>query len=837
MTNNKFKHLYIKGPTDKLNFTSKPQRGREKSIPSRNTINHGSFLRNRFDAAWQEAENEFLVSHNERNGAYLEFRSAPGFDLVIKSLEDFRSKQIRLCNVRVEKEIIINHDSGEEEEKEVIYVTVFVANEKRHFFFKKIEEYLAGHDEGKKPKNADLLNGIEDLRKALLIDSFWTDDKSLVPGDNADWCEVWLRGESHEIIEKFENFLKIEDITYKDNHIQFPERIVKLVKVSRDQLEMLTRNCDDIAEYRCAKETAVFFSEMPAREQAEWGDDLLNRLTVKSESFVSICILDTGINNGHPLLTKLLDSSDCHCVNPLWGTDDHEGHGTLIAGLAAYGDLKRHLESSEPVEVNHILESVKILPRTGQNDPELWGDVTAQGISKAEIQAPLRKRIISMSVTSEDARDRGRPTSWSGAVDQLSCGLFNESRLIILSAGNISDFNQIANYPDSQITDSIHDPSQSWNSLTVGAYTQLVDLTGPTLNGFVPLAQVNQLSPFSTTSLTWEDKWPIKPDVVFEGGNMAVDASGFATECEDMSVISTFYKPIERLFESFRMTSASTAQAANFAAQIQTLYPEYWPETIRALMVHSAEWPDELKRQFARDNSKTEMKKVLRACGYGVPNLERALYCATNSLTLIAEAEIQPYEIQTVLYNGCPQKLYKTKDMHLYDLPWPKDVLESLGETVVKMRITLSYFIEPGPGEVGWKDRYRYASHALRFDLNSPGESRDEFVRRINVAVRDNNEGHPGTTSPSGYWTLGQVRDRGSIHSDIWEGTAADLAASNLIAIYPRIGWWRERKHLGKVESLARYSLIVSIYTPEQEVDIYTPVAQQVAISIPISGE
>lgn len=341
------------------------------------------------------------------------------------------------------------------------------------------------------------------------------------------------------------------------------------------------------------------------------------------------------------------------------------------------------------------------------------------------------------------------------------------------------------------------------------------------------------MSPFSTTSSIWEDKWPVKPDVVFEGGNIAVDSNGFATECEDMSLVSTFYKPTERLLESFRMTSAATAQAANFAAKIQTIYPDYWPETIRALMVHSAEWPDQLKRQFARNDSKKEMRKLLRVCGYGIPHIERALYCAANSLTLIAEAIIQPYEIQI----AGNKKTCKTKDMHLYELPWPKEVLENLGETIVKMRITLSYFIEPGPGEVGWKDRYRYASHGLRFDINSPSESRDEFIRRINLASRDENEDYSATASASGYWNIGQMRDKGSIHSDIWCGTAADLAASNLIAVFPRIGWWRERKHLGKVESLTRYSLIVSIYTPAQEIDIYTPVAQQIGISIPISGD
>lgn len=32
------------------------------------------------------------------------------------------------------------------------------------------------------------------------------------------------------------------------------------------------------------------------------------------------------------------------------------------------------------------------------------------------------------------------------------------------------------------------------------------------------------------------------------------------------------------------------------------------------------------------------------------------------------------------------------------------------------MRVTLSYFVEPGPGEVGWEDKYRYLACGLRFD-------------------------------------------------------------------------------------------------------------------------
>ena len=197
---------------------------------------------------------------------------------------------------------------------------------------------------------------------------------------------------------------------------------------------------------------------------------------------------------------------------------------------------------------------------------------------------------------------------------------------------------------------------------------------------------------------------------------------------------------------------------------------------------------------------------------------------------MIAQAEIQPFERKDNASG------YRTKEMHLYALPWPKDALLDLPhEIIVEMRVTLSYFIEPGPGEIGWQDRYRYASHGLRFDVNSPGEAQDDFAKRINRSARDEDEGHPGTASASDYWVIGsQTRDKGSIHSDIWRGSAAELASSNLIAVSPRIGWWRERAHLNKWQRRTRYSLVVSITTPAEDVDLYTPVAIQIGVPVPV---
>ena len=173
-------------------------------------------------------------------------------------------------------------------------------------------------------------------------------------------------------------------------------------------------------------------------------------------------------------------------------------------------------------------------------------------------------------------------------------------------------------------------------------------------------------------------------------------------------------------------------------------------------------------------------------------------------------------------------------DMHLYELPWPRDLLLGMGATQVKLRITLSYFIEPGPGEIGWKDKYRYASHAFRFDVNNTNELRPEFVKRLNIASREENEVLQ-TKSGSERWVIGSDnRAICSISSDIWEGNAADIATCNMIGVYPVIGWWKERKNLGNVEKSSRYSLIVSLVTPAQDIDIYTPIMTTIKTPIEV---
>lgn len=91
---------------------------------------------------------------------------------------------------------------------------------------------------------------------------------------------------------------------------------------------------------------------------------------------------------------------------------------------------------------------------------------------------------------------------------------------------------------------------------------------------------------------------------------------------------------------------------------------------------------------------------LLKTCGYGVPDLLKALESARNSLTLVAEDAIQPSRNKGGK-EGSPGLM---NEMLFNELSWSEKELFELGGAKVTLRVTLSYFVEPGPGRRGWKD-------------------------------------------------------------------------------------------------------------------------------------
>jgi hypothetical protein len=194
-----FKHIFLPGPTRTQEFTN-PRRGGGSGFlkRERNRGAHSARLKERFETAWNAAEKtRSAVAVRDRKGVYLEFKSDPGFDLKLQSLENIRSG-IRLLTTKT---------LGEGEKKQTL-AAVYIPRNRRSYFLNKIRAYTEEIDRrSNKPKNSDLVGSISDIRLATL-ETFWQDRSIPLPGDELTSIEVWLSSDQQEVIERFQKLLQ-----------------------------------------------------------------------------------------------------------------------------------------------------------------------------------------------------------------------------------------------------------------------------------------------------------------------------------------------------------------------------------------------------------------------------------------------------------------------------------------------------------------------------------------------------------------------------------------------------------------------------------------------------
>ena len=863
MDNQGFDHFFpdprIFGASEE--YKARRQRGTES--PGRERTSHADHLLNEYrqvvELIQKDRQSRLDPSLPEMGSIQIEFVGAEKSQLAVAELEG-RSQGIYLLNVRSEGSPPIQT------------ATVHVSNIRGRpnaFFTEKIGLYRNADSKSGKPRYDQLMRSIESIRPATLS-SFWFGGDVDLPDKKTEiWCEIWLTrpGEPPKSRKKRikTNSTKSEDgsnapsgtatrfrhncrqlgIDCRPRTLRFPEQEVFLVRANGIQLQGLVDSVEMLSAICPYREPASFFLNLLPREQPEWIEDMVARLSVSSTPTSSVCVLDTGVNSGHPLLSPVISDKHRHSVKMDNDVADFRNprmaHGTEMCGIAAFGDLSEALESPHPLSVDHAVESVKILFEGKEDLPELFGQITTRAVSLAETAEPNFNRVSCLAVSSEGTID-GTPSSWSASIDQLAFGEeieddmeaerpSNHKRLLVVSAGNVREPADWVDYPTSNTTTAIEDPAQAWNALTVGAFTDKTTVTETGTEGYTAVAPRGALSPLSRTSQSWDYRWPLKPDIVLEGGNVAKDSKGNTADFESLAVLTTAPDWAERgiHFSPFRGTSPATAQASWMAAKIFTACPQAWPETVRGLLVHSARWTDVMNSSKG-NMRKDEVRQIIRTVGYGVPNLARALRSARNSFTMIfQDDQLQPFvkKGSTLSYNH----------IRLFELPWPRNVLQELDNTPAEIRITLSYFIAPKPGQKGWNNRYRYPSHALRFDLNNIGEDRATFLQRLSAKEEGDGDTEESEDRDSGSarWLVGQkLRSRGSIHTDVWSGAAVDMVNCRYLAVYPGGGWWKERHQSNYGERSVRFSLLVSLEVPEATtlhgvpVDLYTPVRQEI---------
>ena len=720
---------------------------------------------------------------------------------------------------------------------------VFVPDDARDFLQRRIAEYGAANLGNRKRPDVERFEAIEtvSVAEARALFSGTVDFAS----PERRWWELWVRevaSPERTIADSIGRLAASAGLDVHADRLLFPDTTVVFVHATAEALAAFAaRLPGGITEIRRATGTISTFLDEGGREgigQHDWVVELSARLGPAPANAPAVCTLDTGIAAAHPLLAPGL--AGAWAYDTAWGADDHYphgGHGTALAGLALLGDLAPLMEDDRAVGLTHVIESMKLLPPPGfpRTDPGNYGVVTQGAVAAVEIVRPDVNRAFCLACSTQDFPN-DRPSSWSGAIDQIVSGSMpgerdsamsaaeHPKRLMVVATGNMDGGRRA----DVMRCHPLEDPAQSWNAITIGGVT-----TKETCNeaGFEPVVPANHRSPFSRGSnLQPNDLTPIKPELLFEAGNMAADAMGFCDWHPDLSMLAMGSDVVTEPLVPFWATSAASGLAGHFFGRLQAEMPERWPETLRALAVDSAVWPEPIRKRLIgrgahwRSLSKAELQAILREVGYGVPRIDRAMLSARNDVAMVAEAELQPFAL------GTDGRTAVFNDMHFYKLPWPKRVLEELENEVVTMKVTLSYFIEPNlTGRAATRPE-SYRSFGLRFAMKKRNETSAKFRSRISAAT----EREPAESeSEKSCWLLGPKSiQAGSLHCDLWRGRAIDLALHDEIAVYPVGGWWKSHVGQRRMTDKGRYALVISLSAPGHAVDLHAEVVSLVDAAI-----
>lgn len=543
-------------------------------------------------------------------------------------------------------------------------------------------------------------------------------------------------------------------------------------------------------------------------------------LEAPSENAPKVCIIDSGIQEEHPLIKNAIDYNNSKSwipseINLTADRVSNGGHGTRVAGAILYPRIIPKqgsyqavcwLQNSRILDQNCRLSDRIDLPKLLRSIVEYYYNQTATRIFNHSIASDAPCRIRYMSY-------------WAYTIDQLS---YEKDILFIVAVGNIPlDSYRTSprlsvrhhllagrEYPDYLTENScrIANPSQSFQALTVGSITSdsFRDLS------LSSLGKKDEPSPFSCSGLgIWDT---IKPEVVEYGGDILKDDNQPPTlRCNSNTspelVRSTLRSGSSPLVAADAFgTSFAAPRVTHIAARLAAEFPNESCLLYRALIVQSARWPD-----WALAKTNEEKYNVIRQIGYGIPNLERAIGNTLNRITLITQGE----------------RLIKAGEAHIYQVKLP-DSLRSPGEEFeILLEITLSYKAQPRRTR---RNRRKYLSTWLDWDCSKKGEDSEYFLARMlaNPNHKIPEDAEKGEELFN--WTLGKEkhyktiknvsRSIGTIQKDWAFVKSYQLREVFCIAVVGHEGW--NNDPFAEVP----YSLVVSFEAIQTDIPIYTQIVE-----------
>jgi hypothetical protein len=534
----------------------------------------------------------------------------------------------------------------------------------------------------------------------------------------------------------------------------------------------------------------------------------------------AVCIIDSGIEEGHVYINPAIVAADSRCFipgTPATDTADYvrpNGHGTRVAGAVLYPTPASLPVVGVQKQLPCWIHNARVLNEHCQVPegvmPALYIEHVIQHYHDAGRSRPAR--IFNHSINSRTPFRSVHMSTWAAAIDKLS---FLQDVLVIQSAGNIVATDIAAHmmagrqYPQYQLEASsrVRNPGQSLSALTVGSVAHTFWEQAPRAS----IARAEHPSSFSPAGAgIWGS---IKPDVVEYGGDLVVDPGPPAQVFQATAVAhelprSTMHGPGATSKDEVG-TSFAAPKVTHIAAILAKELPNEPCLLYRALIANSARWP-------AWAEGEGDKLAVLRRIGYGIPDIERATTNTEHRVSLVT--------------SGAQQ--IPAREAHIFHIRVPDEIRSAERDHLIRIDVTLSYAALPRRTR---RRVHGYLATRLSWDVSKKGESMESFQSRV---IHDADiEACDGEAIFN--WMLRERTDMGAIigitrqnstlQKDWCNIRSHELPADFCIAVMGHPGWDPSP------ESKAKYSLVVSFEAVNRDLRIYEPI--RVAIETPIRVE
>lgn len=400
----------------------------------------------------------------------------------------------------------------------------------------------------------------------------------------------------------------------------------------------------------------------PYLEPSDWFHATTDVLVAADPIDVIVGVIDDGVHTGHPLLVDVVGAELAIPDTHPWA--EPTTHGTMVAGLAAYGDFDDVLSEGSTFPAPARLAIARVLEPVGPNErtTRFPTEIPEHVVVEEAIRALHAQgaRIINLSITDPHAYSGPHASLWTEVLDRLVREL---DIVVVVAAGNRAiaasgeigpGVNVHTSYP-TYLLDAearIAEPAVGANVIAVGSIARSgasARHDGTSHAQDIAIAQPNEVSPFSRTGPGMNGVYQlgaVKPEFVHYGGNLVWTGIGRINDMDaGAGTVSTALTNTGRHFAVGSGTSFAAPRIARTAAEIAYQYPDASANLIRALLGISARVPEAAAAQFS------DVSEQHRAFGYGVPDSRRASESDGNRVVLTYQGDI---DVDTAIIHPIP---------------------------------------------------------------------------------------------------------------------------------------------------------------------------------------